>query len=264
MVPYRADMTATRFPEDFIAPRNLSDWYPYYDGPTRFYDLLPIADPMHAPRCHETTTACAEQRLRAQGDSRQPRGIFKHWLFPHWQARFGGGNAWLEGPELSAAVAIDLYHLTQKTPLPLPGRVAIEIFGGFGDKDRIYPSGFIQRTTAALTVGARYEKLTTGMFGFHVGAHKRFRRNHVVGVTPDLARTMAEAGVSIRIPGEPRWEDRGIHWTAGPLAEVPTPYGAVMVHAGPVWSGDQNNYLGFELRFSFAAWKHRGRNRFGR
>lgn len=245
---YEASMTVPRREEDHLYPPGFERIYPKAEGNPRpehngrqyklkHFPCSPAA-PCDKPETRPTGD-CAKTFLNSNGDNRNPRAIYKAYIFPAWGIRAGysGSSAGRGG---SVGGVVSLFELTKllRTSMAIPGRLALDFQFQSG-----LPSGQLVETGEvrhAFTGGVTYERLFTNMFGGYGGVLFRVHRT----------------SQGLHYGGE--W------YRVGPMFEIPTPKGGITVQYGPLLSSRLGKTVTGELRVTWYPRFWQNRFRIGR
>jgi hypothetical protein len=249
---YDASMTVPRTKEDrllpprfkYIFPKAVNQGFLGANRDGREYELQGFPASPSGPCTKPETKECADSSLTSHPDSKEPRAIFKNYVFPAAGIRAGYTQS-SAGRGLSVSGVVSLFEpLGLLLGIPLPGRVALDLQYLTGlSSGQLVDTGRVNR---AVTVGATYERHLTNLFGFYGGPLWRFD-----------------------------WTDRGSQYggtwyRGGPMVEIPTPHGGFTVQVGPLLSSRLNKTVSLEFRLSwypYKVWKvssRQNRYRFGR
>jgi hypothetical protein len=261
---YESSMTARRLREDTLAPTAWQEFFPdatmgEYNDLKYFCSIVDwhrVSKPAGGVAPYSVDGAIAEilrhpdaGPLRADSPTESSTRILKSWAYPYYSVRLGAGKYWPDfQPDLYLALALDLVRLTSRVPgiqkAPLPGKIAIEGMWSPGSQFAGRPStvGHVWQ------VGGTYERTLTTLFGIFVGVHERLDRLYFY-LPPGSSLPSSS------------WQ-RSTWWSAGAMAAVPTPTGAIIVHAGPA-TDTQGTQVQFRLDVSWEPLHWRGRKRFG-
>lgn len=209
--------------------------------------------------------SAASTGLRSHPDALRPESIYKPWIFPLRQARLGLGKSVFMGlsPELYGAYVVDLPYLT-KSLCPLPGRIAGEVLWSPWSVRQetgspINNQAAYERTYGRFSLGARYERLLSNLFGYYLGVHGQWAGSQLErqNGSPILTSTPEQTG---RV-GAPHWGFQRYWFRGGLLFELPMTRGNVAMHLGGAFTDRGGLVLEFRTALGFL--RHHGRANFG-
>ena len=241
---FNSSMMIPRRPSDELASTQYRSYFPRqsngFQGGT--YSLVPFPE---APLFSEQrknpcrgrgvfTTACGDYRLQSHPDARQPWKIYKPWVYPLGESRWGFvyWGSGLRGYGVVVSPFSINFGLSALIPsLALPGRLVPE-FGAIPHRSVLF--------------GLTYEAQNDNLFGWYVGTlleQNQVPPGHVNN--PEFVR---------------RWG-----WRGG-ISVVVASYrpGTVRIQVGPVWEGTRGIRPAFEVRVLYTYQASRGRTTFGR
>ena len=225
------------------------------------YHLMPFPEDSHKPdprntACPGLTATCAEYELNHHSDAIHPSRIYKKWVFPYQEVRLGYAN--IEGGSSFSVGYVSAVNklpgLGKLSPVPLPGRIAFEVFALPLNRVEIKkpnspsPSGpaFPIATGVRFQYGVQYEKSISNLFGYFGG----YFRREIYGQSGCAAVRCLNTEI---LPGN--------FYHLGFFFELPY-FKDYTFHLGPVFS-TPGGISGVYFRFSYSIWSRRGRTTFG-
>ncbi len=255
MMRYHAWMSLPRRVEDRMAVTNYAAYFP--DGAVNAdkatCGLLPLPEEPPCKDCETGSPASAQTYLTAHPDAHSPVDIYKPWVAPWHQFRIGWALFDHVGNhrQLYAAYVGEIAHLAGGI-LPLPGRLSFEVMSSPASGHFVFPlngQSVLARRRFITYTGVRYERLLTGTQGFYFG------------ITPLFWHATNLSVNGSPVPGNPRWEYKGLWYRGGYIFELPFQRkGNLTHHVGYLIHGKT---FRFEWRVSMGLLRHRGRHSFG-
>lgn len=179
-------------------------------------------------------------------------------------ARLGLGKSVFMGlsPELYGAYVVDLPYLTKRL-CPLPGRIAGEVMWSPWSVREIVPpidnQVAYRRTYGRFSLGARYERLLSNLFGFYLGVHGQWAGSRIERQNGSPIFTSSPERTA-RV-GAPQWSFQRYWFRSGMLVEAPSRPCNLVVHLGAAFM--EGGGFALEFRTAFGFLRHRGRASFG-
>ena len=258
MEPYLASMSLPRRKEDRFSLVDSAVLFPGLDVPPEHQvcTLRPLSENPPCLNCDNTIAHAGTAHLVDHPDARVPESIFKPYVVPWREVRFGVGiYDWSEGRgELSLAYVGDFRHMTGGI-LPIPARLGLEFGWKPIGKDVIAPyDGKNQFVFSRQTLfaGVRLERLVTNTQGFYFA------------VTPKWVDISMRVVNGVSVPSAPYWQYGGVSYHVGYIIELPSAHkGNFTNHIGVVIRDVPQSPVLMEWRVSFGFWRERGRHEFG-
>jgi hypothetical protein len=258
MEPYLKSMSVPRNRDGRFALANAEILFPGLDVPTEHLvcALRPFPDDPPCVNCGITTAEAATTYLVDHPDARVPEGIYKPYVLPWHEVRFGVGVFdWSEGRgELTLAYVGDFRHMTGGL-LPIPARLGLEYgwtpFGrGVGAAIGGEKRAVISRST--MFVGARVERPITSSQGLYFA------------VTPKFVDISERALGGVVSSSPLHWQYGGISYHFGYVLELPSAHKSNLTqHIGALIGAFPGYPFLLEWRVSFGFLRSRGRHDFG-
>ena len=258
MEPYFKSMSVPHTREGRFALADARILFPGLDVPADHMvcTLQPFPEDPPCPKCSITTAEAATTYLVDHPDARDPENIYKPYVLPWHEVRFGVGLFdWTDGRgELSLAYVGDVRHMTGGL-LHVPARLGLE-FGWrpYGRYVAIPVGGGKQFTysTSTLYTGVRVERLITNTQGLYFAATPKFVDITVRDVNGSL------------VPAPLHWGYGGVSYHFGYVLELPSAHKGNLVHHIGALVGSVPGYpFLLEWRVSFGFLRTRGRDKFG-
>lgn len=258
MEPYRASMSMPRSRQDRFALKNDANLFPGIDVPTNHQvcSLQAFPDDPPCPSCNTASPEGAAAYLADNIDARAPQNIYKPYVLPWREVRFGVGlYDWREGREqLSVTYVGDFRHMTGGL-LPIPARLGLEYIWSPRDINVPVSVGGQQQytqSTSTMWAGVQIERPVTNTQGFYFG------------VTPEWSRISTRAVGGALSPAGPHWQYTGVSYHLGYMIELPSAHKGNFTNQIGIVVRDAPDYpVLFEWRISFGFFRQRGRHDFG-
>ncbi len=258
MEPYHSSMSLPRRQEDRFALKDAEVLFPGLDVPPDHLVcmLQPLPDDPPCTNCGGATADAGMAHLVDHPDARVPEEIFKPYVVPWREVRFGVGlYDWSEGRgELSLTYIGDFRHMTEGL-LPIPARLGLE-FGWkpIGKVIAVPFDGSHQYiySRSTLYAGVHLERLVTNTQGFYFA------------VTPKWVDISEQVVNGAPAPSSPHWQYGGVSYHVGYIIELPSAHkGNFTNEIGVVIRDAPQAPILFEWRVSFGFLRERGRHEFG-
>jgi hypothetical protein len=258
MEPYRAGMSVPRSEEDRFALSDAADLFPDFDTSIghQVCHLEPLPDDLPCKHCAVATPEAAMTHLVDHPDAQVPENIYKPYVLPWREVRFGVGiYDWSGGRgQLSVALVGDFRHMTGGL-LPVPVRMALEYSWSPLRQDvPVHLGGYDQYAYSKSTMypGLRLERLVTNTQGFYFA------------FTPEWAHISTAVINGVISPAALHWQYGGVSYHAGYVLELPSAHkGNFTNHIGVVIRSTPTYPVLFEWRVSFGFFRQRGQHDFG-
>lgn len=258
MEPYLSSMSLPRHRDGRFALADAAVLFPGLDVPAEHLVcvLQPLPDDPPCANCEAATADAAIARLVDHPDARNPEAIYKPFVVPWHEIRFGMGIFdWSEGrAELSLAYVGDFRHMTAGL-LPIPARLSLEYgWVPLGRYINIPLNGGRQFVFSRTTMfaGARVERLVTNTQGFYFAG------------TPKIVDISERAAGGIISPAPLHWQYGGISYHFGYVLELPSAHKGNLIQQVGALIGSSPQYpVLFEWRVSLGVLRQRGRHDFG-
>jgi hypothetical protein len=258
MEPYFKSMSLPHTREGRFALADAEILFPGLDVPADHLvcALQPFPEDPPCPKCGVTTAEAATTYLVDHPDARVPEGIYKPFVLPWHEVRFGVGLFdWTDGRgELSLAYVGDVRHMTGGL-LRIPARVGLEFGWRPYGREVVIPVGGEKQftySTSTLYTGVRVERLITNTQGLYFAATPKFVDITVRDVNGALS------------PSPLHWGYGGVSYHFGYVLELPSAHKGNLVHHIGALVGSVPGYpLLFEWRVSIGFLRRRGRDEFG-
>jgi hypothetical protein len=255
MEPYRPGMSLPRYPEDRFALADAATLFPGLEDNTGHpvCRLQPLPDTTGCQGCAVATPEAAMARLLDHPDVREPENIYKTYVLPWREVRFGiGFSPWDGGRgQLSVALIGDFSHMTAGL-VRLPARVGLEYaWTPIQQPVLAFLNGQYHFVSSDSTMyaGVRVERMVTNTQGFYFA------------LTPEWVHAAPVTTVS---PTAPSWQYGGLVYHTGYLLELPSAHkGNFTNHIGIQIQNSPYRPVLFEWRMSFGVFRQRGRHDFG-
>ena len=218
--------------------------------------LQPFPDDPPCAKCGITTAEAATTYLVDHPDARVPEGIYKPFVLPWHELRFGVGLFdWTDGRgELSLAYVGDFRHMTGGL-LPIPARLGLEYgWRPYGREVAIPIGGGEQfvNSTSTMYTGVRVERLITNTQGLYFA------------VTPKFVDISVRAVNGVISPSPLHWAYGGLSYHFGYVLELPSAHkGNLVHHIGALIGSVPGFPVLLEWRVSIGFLRTRGRDTFG-
>jgi len=251
---YRPYMTLPRKEEDRFASQDAAQFFTGLEvhPEKETCGLVPFPEDPPCKSCAPGTAESARTHLVSHTDAQHPEGIYKPWVLPWQEVRFGlglfehGGNP----VQLYVAYVTNPHHWTGGR-FPFPGRLSLESMFTPTSQVFLSPSGsqtIATRLSRTTEFGARFERFLTNTQGFYGGFSAILRR-----ATSQIVGGPVVSG--------PHWIYEGIWYRLGYLLELPTRRkGNLTQHWGVAFHGTT---FRFEWRVSVGVLRRHGRDSFG-
>jgi hypothetical protein len=258
MEPYFVSMSVPRNREGRFALKDAAVIFPNLDVPPEHLvcSVEPFPKAIPCTDCQAASAEAATNYLADHPDAVHPESIYKPYVLPWREVRFGVGLFdWTDGRgELSVAYAGDPRHMTGGL-LPIPARLALE-FGWrpynrgievpFAGRDRFVDA------KSTLYTGVRFERLITNTQGLYFAVTQKWG---------DISERFANGALT---PSPLHWQYGGVSYHAGYVLELPSAHKGNMIHHVGALIGSVPGYpVLLEWRVSFAFFRQRGRHDFG-
>jgi hypothetical protein len=258
MEPYFKSMSLPHTKDGRFALADAKVLFPGLDVPADHFvcALQPFPDDPPCPKCGITTAEAATTYLVDHPDARNPKDIYKPFVLPWHEVRFGVGLFdWTDGRgELSLAYVGDVRHMTGGL-LHIPARVGLEVgWRPYGREVAIPIGGQKQFVNSASTLytGVRVERLITNTQGLYFAA------------TPKFADVSVQAVNGALSPSPLHWAYGGVSYHFGYVLELPSAHkGNLVHHIGALVGSVPGFPFLLEWRVSIGFLRTRGRDEFG-
>ena len=258
MEPYLSSMSLPRRRDGRFALADAEIIFPDLDVPAEHSVcmLQPLPDVSPCAKCEAATADAAIARLVDHPDARNPEAIYKPFVVPWREVRFGVGIFdWTEGRgELSLAYVGDFRHMTAGL-LPIPAHLSVEYgWVPFGRGVSIPFNGEKQFIFSRSTMfaGARVERFITNTQGFYFAA------------TPKFVDISQRAAGGVIYPAPLHWQYGGVSYHFGYILELPSAHKGNLVNEIGALIGSSPYFpVLFEWRVSLGFLRQRGRHDFG-
>lgn len=284
MRSYESSMTLARDHRDAWASTRFNEYYSaelFPDiRPTYRLEALPEAGSGRAPGDTQSE-AFANHVLQRHSDYKDPVNIYKPRVFPVHQVRLGYSNMNF-GPVVTLGYVTDVAHLPYLSKLRLPGRIDLELMGGWSSAEMremgeavvpmSYPgsSEVLYGTKVAetgrtlkysglrLQFGIQYERPTSNLFGYFAAFYRRYDAFNNVTVNGILSPDCTPYALG----SQPVPSAATSLGQFGVFIEVPQLRNLVLA-AGPVFT-DPGGLSAVFFRVAFSPWtRSRRRASFG-
>jgi hypothetical protein len=258
MEPYFKSMSVPHTRDGRFAFADAKILFPGLDVPADHMACTLQAFPNDPPckNCGVTTAEAATTYLVDHPDARVPEGIYKPFVLPWHEVRFGVGLFdWTDGRgELSLAYAGDFRHMTGGL-LRIPASLALEYGWRPYSRGVAIPIGgetqFVNSTSTMYT-GVRVERLITNTQGLYFA------------VTPRFVDISVRAVNNVISPSPLHWAYGGVSYHFGYVLELPSAHKGNMIHHIGALVGSVPGFpFLLEWRVSFGFLRTRGRDKFG-
>jgi hypothetical protein len=258
MEPYFKSMSLPHTRDGRFALADAEVLFPGLDVPADHLvcALQPFPDDPPCPKCGITTAEAATTYLVDHPDARVPEGIYKPFVLPWHEVRFGVGLFdWTDGRgELSLAYVGDVRHMTGGL-LHIPARLGLEYgWRPYGREVAIPIGGQMQfvNSTSTMYTGVRVERLITNTQGLYFAA------------TPKLVDITVRDVNGVLTPSPLHWAYGGVSYHFGYVLELPSAHkGNLVHHIGALVGSVPGFPLLLEWRVSIGFLRTRGRDEFG-
>jgi hypothetical protein len=258
MEPYLASMSLPRRREDRFALKDADILFPGLDVPPEHLvcTLRPLLDDPPCVNCGSSMAGAGMTHLVDHPDARVPEAIYKPYVVPWREVRFGVGvYDWSEGRgTLSLAYVGDFRHMTGGL-LPIPARLGLEFGWKPIGKEVVVPFNGSQQyifSKSTLFTGVRVERLVTNTQGFYFAA------------TPKWVDISERVVNGVPVASDTHWQYGGVSYHVGYVVELPSAHkGNFTNHIGVVIRDAPQAPILFEWRVSFGIFRQRGRDDFG-
>jgi hypothetical protein len=258
MEPYFKSMSLPHTRNGRFALADAEVLFPGLDVPAEHLvcALQPFPDDPPCPKCGIATAEAATTYLVDHPDARVPEGIYKPFVLPWHEVRFGVGLFdWTDGRgELSLAYVGDVRHMTGDL-LRIPARLGLEFGWRPYGSDVVIPVGgekAFTYSTSTLYTGVRVERLITNTQGLYFAATPKFVDITVRNVNGTLS------------PSPLHWGYGGVSYHFGYVLELPSAHkGNLVHHIGALVGSVPGFPLLLEWRVSIGFLRTRGRDKFG-
>jgi hypothetical protein len=281
MLRYEASMTLGRHLHDAWASECFYSYFPSYQHDPALSEIKPVYKLLRFPpdprpglskKCPRPglSQPCADFELNSHSDFVNPKHIYKPWVFPFKEIRAGFVNIGApRNASVEFAINVNKIPFPNAKRLPLPGRVAFEIFAGRTRSFRVDNLVTLSVTGSVQGIstyyGFQYEKSLSNLFGYFFGymRHKDFFSltakdcglGAIIGgpSTPSPSVCVVEGANEFRalIPA-------GLYFEAPGVLHGQN----LMLQIGPAFAVPQGTAF-FYLRISTTLWHNRGRQKFG-
>ncbi|HUJ80594.1 MAG TPA: hypothetical protein VLW83_01860 [Candidatus Acidoferrales bacterium] len=256
MEPYRSRMSLPRRPEDRFALADEAALFPGFEANTGHpvCRLQPLPEETHCENCAVATPEAAMAHLVDHPDAQEPEKIYKPYVLPWREVRFGVGILPWDGGrvQLSVAVLGDFRHMTGGL-LPLPARFGLEYaWTPVREPVLVHLDGQYRLVSSSSTMfaGFRIERMVTNTQGFYFG------------LTPTWIHAAPINGNGP--PATLTWQYGGLSYHTGYVLELPSAHkGNFTNHIGVQIQNSPFFPVLFEWRVSFGFFRQRGRHDFG-
>jgi hypothetical protein len=258
MEPYHASMTLARTKDDRLALFNDAEFFPTVDadmGHTLCH-LEPL--PVRAPcvHCDVASSEAAASALLEHPDARKPENIYKTYVLPNREVRFGVGVYDWSGDRAQLSVAwVNNFRYLTHGALPLPARLALEY--SWSPLRQAVPVNFgsftqLASSRSTMFAGPRFEFPVTHTQGFYFG------------LMPEWVNIATRAEGNSLVPTGDYWKYNGLTYHTGYVLELPRAHmGNITNHIGVEIRNSPVYPVLFEWRVSFGFFRNRGRHDFG-
>jgi len=255
MEPYRAKMSLPRYPEDRFALSDTAALFPGF-GENAGHPVCHL-EPLPETRCQHCAIATPEAamaHLVDHPDAREPENIYKTYVLPWREVRFGVGfYPWDGGRwQLSVALIGDSRHMTAGL-VRLPVRIGIEYaWTPVEEPVLVHVNGAYSfvASQSTMSTGLRLERMLTNTQGFYFA------------LTPEWVHTTLAGGSAT--PAALGWQYGGLVYHTGYVLELPSAHkGNFTNHIGIQIQNSPFYPVLFEWRVSFGFFRQRGRHDFG-
>jgi hypothetical protein len=258
MEPYMGSMSVPRNRDGRFALKDAAVLFPNLDVPPEHLvcSIQPFPEDSPCPDCGATTAHAAATYLADHPDAIHPESIYKPYVLPWREVRFGVGLFdWTDSRgELSVAYAGDFRHITGGL-LPVPARLALEYGWRPYGREIAVPFGRQEQwvmSKSTMYAGVRFERLITNTQGLYFAVSDKWG---------DISERFVNGAV---LPSAPHWQYGGVSYHAGYVLELPSAHKGNMIHHVGALIGSVPGYpVLFEWRVSFAFFRQRGRHDFG-
>jgi hypothetical protein len=258
MEPYLKSMSVPHTRDGRFALSDAEILFPGLDVPADHLAcaLQPFPDDPPCAKCGITTAEAATTYLVDHPDARVPEGIYKPFVLPWHELRFGVGLFdWTDGRgELSLAYVGDFRHMTGGL-LPIPARLGLEYgWRPYGREVAIPIGGREQfvNSTSTMYTGVRVERLITNTQGLYFA------------VTPKFVDISVRAVNGVISPSPLHWAYGGLSYHFGYVLELPSAHkGNLVHHIGALIGSVPGFPVLLEWRVSIGFLRTRGRDTFG-
>jgi hypothetical protein len=258
MEPYLKSMSVPHNRDGRFALADAEILFPGLDVPADHLAcaLQPFPDDPPCTKCGITTAEAATTYLVNHPDARVPEGIYKPFVLPWHEVRFGVGLFdWTDGRgELSLAYVGDFRHMTGGL-LRIPARLGLEYGWRPYGREVAIPIGgekqFVYSTSTMYT-GVRVERLVTNTQGLYFAA------------TPKFSDISVRAVNGVITPSALHWAYAGVSYHFGYVLELPSAHkGNLVHHIGALIGSVPGFPVLLEWRVSIGFLRTRGRDEFG-
>jgi len=258
MEPYFKSMSLPHTRDGRFALADAEVLFPGLDVPADHLVcvLQPFPDDPPCPKCGITTAEAATTYLVDHPDARVPESIYKPFVLPWHEVRFGVGLFdWTDGRgELSLAYVGDFRHMTGGL-LRIPARLGLEYGWRPYGREVAIPIGgqkqFVYSTSTMYT-GVRVERPITNTQGLYFAA------------TPKLVDITVRDVNGALSPSPLHWGYGGVSYHFGYVLELPSAHkGNLVHHIGALVGSVPGFPLLLEWRVSIGFLRSRGRDEFG-
>jgi len=258
MEPYRERMSLPRSEEDHFALSDAAELFPDFEAGVghQACHLEPLLEDPPCKDCAVATPEAAMTHLVDHPDAQVPENIYKPYVLPWREVRFGVGiHDWSGGrAQLSVALVGDFRHMTGGL-LPAPARLGLEYsWSPLGQGVPVRLGGHEQyvHSRSTMFAGLRLERFVTHTQGLYFGA------------TPEWVDISLRAINGIVSPADLHWQYNGVSYHAGYVLELPSAHwGNLTNHIGVVIRSAPTQPVLFEWRVSMGFVRRRGRHNFG-
>jgi hypothetical protein len=253
MEPYHSSMSLPRYPEGRFALADAETLFPGIgtDIGHPVCRLQPLPETTDCNECAIATSGAAMAHLVDHPDARKPENIYKTYVLPWREVRFGIGLFPWDGGrmQLSVAVVGDFRHMTRGL-VRLPARVGLEYaWTPIEQSVLVHINGQYGFVTSQSTMYAGFltERMLTNTQGLYFA------------LTPEWVYTAAAAS-----PATLSWQYGGLVYHTGYVLELPNAHkGNFTNHIGIQIQNAPYRPVLFEWRVSFGFFRQRGRHDFG-
>ena len=255
MEPYRPSMSLPRYPEDRFALADAPSLFPGLEENTG-HSVCRL-EPLPGTRCQHCAVATPEAamaHLVDHPDAQEPENIYKTYVLPWREVRFGVGFFPWDGGRFQLSVALigDSRHMTAGL-VRLPVRIGLEYaWTPVQEAVLVHVNGQYSFVSSQSTMyaGFRLERMVTNTQGFYFA------------LTPQWVHTTLTA--STATPATLGWQYGGLVYHAGYVLELPSAHkGNFTNHIGVQIQNSPFYPVLFEWRVSFGFFRQRGRHDFG-
>lgn len=258
MEPYMRSMSVPRNRSGRFALQDAAVLFPNLDVPAEHLvcSMQPFPEDPPCPDCGATSAHAAATYLADHPDAVHPESIYKPYVLPWREVRFGVGLFdWTDNRgELSVAYAGDFRHMTGGV-LPIPARLAFEYGWRPYSRGIVVPAGGREQwvmSRSTVYAGVRFERLITNTQGLYFAVSDKWG---------DISERFVNGGF---VPSAPHWQYGGVSYHAGYVLELPSAHKGNMIHHVGALIGSVPGYpVLFEWRVSFGFFRQRGRSDFG-